>query len=93
MISHFSGTHTVKFLIGIAPNGAVVFVSPGYPGNTSDKQVTVSSGVLDQLQAGEGIMADKGFLIDDLLPDGTLPNFEIINNFLKIRPVRMAIAF
>ena len=38
-------------------------------------------------------MADKGFLIDDLLPDGTLPNFEIINNFLKIRPVRMAIAF
>ena len=74
-----AGTYTVKFLIGIAPNGAVVFVSAGYPGNTSDKQITIASGVLDNLETGDGIMADKGFLIDDLLPDGKIATYS--NNY------------
>ena len=79
----------MKFLIGIAPNGAVVFVSAGYP----DKQLTISSGVLDHLQAGDGIMADKGFLIDDLLPDGKTAN--VINKrFLEqVRSSMLSVKF
>ena len=30
----------------------------------------IACNILDHLVAGDGIMADKGFLIDDILPDG-----------------------
>lgn len=69
-LNNFSDDHTAKLLVGVAPCGTIVFMSSAYPGNTSDKQLTIDSGVLDNLEAGDGVMADKGFLIDDLLVDG-----------------------
>ena len=44
---------TAKFLIGIAPNRALTFVSQGFPGGNppgSDKVVTCGSGVLSHLK-------------------------------------------
>ena len=38
--SNYKSRLTAKYLIGVAPNGAITFVSEGYPGNTSDKFVT-----------------------------------------------------
>ena len=37
-----------------------------WTGSTSDKQMTKLSGLLDLCEAGDAIMADKGFLISDL---------------------------
>ena len=65
-----TGRHTAKFLVGVTPFSTIVFVSAAYPGNTSDKQLVIACNILDHLVAGDGIMADKGFLIDDILPDG-----------------------
>ena len=56
--------------MGVTPCSTIVFVSAAYPGNTSDKQLVIACNILDHLVAGDGIMADKGFLIDDILPDG-----------------------
>ena len=36
-------------------------------GDASDKQIVKESGLLDLLEKGDSVMADKGFLIQDLL--------------------------
>ncbi|XP_069137812.1 uncharacterized protein [Argopecten irradians] len=65
--SNYKSHTTFKGLIGITPNGAVCFVSRLYTGNISDKDITQRSGILDLLEAGDEVMTDKGFLIQDLL--------------------------
>ena len=67
--SNYKNRTTLKELIGVAPNGLVTFVSPLYTGCISDKEITRISGVLPLLEPGDEIMADKGFLIQDLLAD------------------------
>ena len=60
-----------KGLIGISPSCAVTFVSKLFPGSISDKELTRQSGLLDMLQRGDSIMADKGFdIMEDLAPIG-----------------------
>lgn len=72
--SSYKHRNTWKVLIGIAPNGVVTFVSSLYPGSTSDKIITLKSGILEQLVPGDVVMADKGFLIGDILPPGVSLN-------------------
>ena len=55
--------------LGVAPNGLVTFVSPLHTGCISVKEITRISGVPPLLEPGDEIMADKGFLIQDLLAD------------------------
>lgn len=54
---------TLKSLIGVAPNGVITFVSNLFPGSTPDKIITLKSGVLSQLEPGNLILEEKGFLI------------------------------
>ena len=58
---------TYKDLIGIAPSGAVTFISNLYPGSISDKEITRRSGFLNEAlwAKNDSIMADRGFLISD----------------------------
>ncbi|KAL0154055.1 hypothetical protein M9458_050629 [Cirrhinus mrigala] len=59
---------TLKGLLGVAPHGAVTFISPLYAGSISDKQIMRESGILSLLRPGMAIMVDRGFLVDDLVP-------------------------
>ena len=86
LYSHYKGRTTHKTLIGVAPNGVITFVSAYYGGSTSDKAITKDSGVLDQLQPGDMVMADKGFTIRDLLPQGVslnIPSFLVNGQFTQ----------
>jgi DDE superfamily endonuclease/Helix-turn-helix of DDE superfamily endonuclease len=65
--SHYKSHNTLKYLISIAPQGIINFVSIGWGGKVSDKQITKESGFLDYLKPGDFVMADRGFTIDDLL--------------------------
>lgn len=65
--SHYKNRTPLKGLIGVAPNGLVTFFSPLYTGSISDKEITKISGILPLLEAGDQVMADKGFVIKDLL--------------------------
>ena len=40
-----------------------------YTGSISDKELVIQSGVLDYIEEGDDIMADRGFTIDDLLDE------------------------
>ena len=72
--SSYKHHNTAKGLIGIAPCGAISFVSNLYAGRCSDKAITKDSGIYDLLEPGDAVMADKGFTIEDDLPEGTALN-------------------
>lgn len=65
--SSYKHNNTCKYLIGISPAGAVMFLSHGWGGRVSDKQITQESGFLNKVTVGDCILADRGFLIEDEL--------------------------
>ena len=67
LYSSYRSNTTLKGLIGIAPHGAVIFVSSLYTGSISDKEITRCCGILDLLEEGDAVMADKGFNIENIL--------------------------
>lgn len=72
--SSYKGRNTLKALIGIAPNCTLTYCSNLYPGSTSDKAIVEHCGIINQFEPGDLIIADKGFLISDLLPQGVYLN-------------------
>ena len=68
--STYKNHNTGKGLIRIAPRGYLTFVSELYPRNTSDKQLTNDCGILELLEPGDEVMADRGFEIENDLPPG-----------------------
>ena len=61
LFSHYKGRHTVKVLIGIAPSGEITFLSKAYGGRCTDAELTVKSGLLNLIEIGDIVLADKGF--------------------------------
>lgn len=68
-------------MLGIAPHGAVTFISSLYTGCISDVEITNLSGFFDFVEPGDDLMADKGFTIRKLLAEKdvtlNIPNFLI----------------
>ena len=65
--SSYKNHNTFKALIAISPSGAVCFISDLFGGNISDKQLTAKCGILEYLDEGDSLMADRGFNISELL--------------------------
>ena len=63
--SSYKNHNTYKGLIEISPSGAVTFIFDLYPGSISDKELTRCSGILDLLEEGDSVMADRGFDIKE----------------------------
>ena len=63
--SKYKHHNTVKFLIGIAPQGVITFISKGWGGRVSDQHLTVKCGILDNLIPGDLVLADRGFNIHE----------------------------
>ena len=64
--SGYKHHNTVKFLIFVAPNSGITFISKEYTGRLSDKEITLENGFLNHMPQFTTTMADKGFnLIDE----------------------------
>ena len=48
-------------MIACTPEGVLCYISRLYGGASSDKHITTDCGFLEHIQAGDQIMADKGF--------------------------------
>ena len=56
--SSYKHHNTVKYLIGITPQGTVSFISEGWGGRVSGKHLTEYCGFLDNLLPGDTVHAD-----------------------------------
>ena len=56
--SDYKHHNTIKFLIGIAPNGFITFLSSCYGDRSSDKFITNDSGFYDLLERDDEVMAE-----------------------------------
>ena len=65
--NNYKHWNTAKLLVGITPTCVVSFIPPLWKGSISDKEIVRQSGQLDLLEEGDAFMADKGFMIWDLL--------------------------
>lgn len=75
LFSSYKHHVTLKGLVGIAPSGAITFISQLYTGSISDREIVLRSGMLSQsFDDGDSVMADKGFQIQDILPLGVSLN-------------------
>ena len=63
--SNYKHHNTVKILIGITPQGSICFTSKAWGGRTSDKYLTERCGLLNNLKAGDLVLADRGFTITE----------------------------
>ncbi|KAG9349708.1 hypothetical protein JZ751_028156 [Albula glossodonta] len=59
------GSNTLRYLIGVAPQGVVTFVSKGSPGHIGDKELAEGSGFLNKLHAGDIVLADRRFDVEE----------------------------
>lgn len=67
--SQYKKGYTIKLLVGITAHGTIVFVSYAYPGKITDYEITKVCGVMDLLEEGDLLLADRGFNIADILSE------------------------
>ena len=88
LYSSYKSHTTYKVLFGIAPSGALTFISEAYEGSISDVEIVKRSGLLDMLDRGDLVLADRGFTIKETLAergvDLNIPPF--LNGREKLTP-------
>ena len=62
--SNYKEYNTVKFLIGIDPQGVISFISKAWGGRVSDVYLTENSGLLNNLLQGD-LVLDRSTTIQD----------------------------
>lgn len=59
--SEHKNTNTIKYLLGSTPDGYISYISKGFGGRISDKNLVEKSDFLDWVPSGTVIMTDRAF--------------------------------
>ena len=62
----YKSSYTHKGLIGLAPNGTVIFASRLMAHSLSDTELLVKSGILQLCEKGDAVLVDVDFVIGDV---------------------------
>lgn len=65
--SAYKHHNTIKYLIGITPQGTVSYISNAWGGRASDKHITENCGFLNNILPGDVVLADRGFDIRETI--------------------------
>ena len=65
--SSYKSHTTMKGLVAIAPNGAIIFISTLYSGSISDRELTIKSGFLELLQIIPSTLIQHKILIQNCI--------------------------
>ena len=57
--SNYKHNSTANYLIGITPSGTVMFLSAGWGGRVSNKQISIDSCFFEKISIGDCILADR----------------------------------
>lgn len=63
--SNYKNHNTIKYLVSCSPTGSITFLSDGWGGRVSDKEITIKSGFLDLIEHGDQVLADRGFTVEE----------------------------
>ena len=94
--SNYKHHNTFKVLVGISPNGQVIFASNSWGGRVSDKFITEKSGFLQYLKPGDNVMAGRGFETTNILASGVglnIPPFKGARAQLRAEEVTETVHF
>lgn len=64
--SSYKSSNTVRFMTAVSPGGLITYISKAFLGRSSDKAIFEKSNFIKLFESGDGLMTDKGFLIDDV---------------------------
>lgn len=67
LYSSYKSHTTYKGNVVISPSGEIIHISSLFEGSISDKELVRKSGLLPLLDPEDQLMADKGFIIQDIL--------------------------
>lgn len=64
--SNYKSSPTIKIMTGVSPGGVITFISKPFGGRASDTEIFSNSELINLLEDNDGVMCDRGFLIDEL---------------------------
>jgi len=64
--STYKNRNTLKVVVGSSPGGVISHIPESYGGSASDRQLVERSGLTKKCEAGDSIMADRGFNVQDM---------------------------
>lgn len=72
MYSDYKSGCVVLYLIAINVFGAIIFISKGFEGRSSDRKIFLESGIREFLVPNDVVLADKGFNVKDVADDDNI---------------------
>ncbi|XP_074109038.1 uncharacterized protein LOC141533847 [Cotesia typhae] len=64
--STYKSSPTIKIMTGVSPGGLITFISKPFGGRASDTEIFSNCELINLLEVNDGVMCDRGFLIDEL---------------------------
>lgn len=63
--SSYKSNYTIRYMTAVSPAGLITYTTKAFLGKSSDKAIFEKSQFIKLFEKGDGLMTDRGFLVDD----------------------------